>query len=282
MAAGSEFRSLLDRVVAPIARIDGVRAIALGGSNARGTADPRSDVDIGVYYDSARPFEIRALARVAEELDDRHSAGLVTGFGEWGPGVNGGGWLVIGGRHVDLLYRDLRAVRDAIDECRAARPRTLYQLGHPLGFHNQIYAGEVNCCVALYDPDRALADLKALVGEYPEALRGALVEKHLFDAGFELAIADKPAARGDVMCVAGCVFRAAGFMTLVLYALNRRWFINEKGALAESRRFALLPARYHTTIEQVLAGPGREPAELADAIARLQDLLGDLTALSLR
>jgi len=28
------------------------------------------------------------------------------------------------------------------------------------------------------------------------------------------------------MLVAGCLFRAAGFLTLVLYAINRRYWIN--------------------------------------------------------
>jgi len=280
VTGASSFEALLDRVAARVERVGGISAIVLGGSRARATADPNSDIDIGLYYESEQPFSIDELSRAAEELDDRHQPGLVTGFGQWGPGVNGGGWLVIDGRHVDFLYRDIGAVRRAIDECRAGRPRTMYQIGHPLGFHNQIYAGEVNCCRPLYDPHSAIAELKSLVFDYPDALREALIEKHLFDAGFELAIADKPAARGDVMYVAGCLFRAAGFMLLVLYALNRRWFINEKGALAESRTFVLAPDRFHATLERVLGNPGITAAQLAYGLAQFQDLLGDLSVLA--
>ena len=282
MAGTSPLDVLLDRVVARVERVKEISAIVLGGSHARGSADSNSDIDIGLYYEPAQPFSIDELSRAAEELDDRHQPGLVTGFGEWGPGVNGGGWLVIDGRHVDFLYRDLGAVRQAIDECLSGRPRAIYQLGHPLGFQNQIYAGEVNCCRPLYDPQSAIAGLKSLVSDYPDALREAVIEKHLFDAGFELAIADKPAARGDVMYVAACLFRAAGFMMLVLYALNRRWFINEKGALADSRSFALAPDRFHATIERVLGNPGIGAAQLAYSIAQFQDLLGDLSALAMR
>ena len=88
--------------------------------------------------------------------------------------------------------------------------------------------------------------------KYPEKFRTAAVTKHLFDAEFEISIAAKPAARADVMYVAGCLFRAAGFMTLVLYALNRKFFLNEKGAFAESRGFAIKPARFHDTVASVL------------------------------
>lgn len=67
----------------------GVAAIVLGGSYARGTADRHSDIDLGLYYDSDRPFRVAELRSVARELDDRHLDALVTDFG--GPGVNGGG-----------------------------------------------------------------------------------------------------------------------------------------------------------------------------------------------
>ena len=90
--------------------LSGVAAVVLGGSVARGDADARSDVDLGLYYDPARPFAIPALREVARELDDRHQADLVTDFGGWGPWINGGGWLVIGGTRVDWLYRDLTKV----------------------------------------------------------------------------------------------------------------------------------------------------------------------------
>lgn len=84
-------------------------------------------------------------------------------------------------------------------------------------------------------PAGALAALKRLVAEYPAELRRALIEKHLFGARFEIEIAARPARRGDTMYVAGCLFRAAGFMTLVLYALNSRYFVNEKGACRKPR-----------------------------------------------
>jgi predicted nucleotidyltransferase len=98
-------------VVARLERISGIVAIVLGGSHARGTARPDSDVDIGLYYEPDSPFSIDDLTSAARDLNDRHADNLMTQFGDWGPGVNGGGWLEIEGRKVDLLYRDLRRVR---------------------------------------------------------------------------------------------------------------------------------------------------------------------------
>ena len=279
MATGHEIDQILNHVVARVSQVEGVQAIVLGGSRARGTADERSDIDLGIYYDGQRPFSTAALGAAAKELDDRHADGLVTSFGDWGLGVNGGGWLVVRGHHVDFLYREIGAVRDAIDDCVAGRLRSIYQIGHPLGFHIQIYAGEVHVCRPLYDSAGAVARLKSLVSEYPEKMRTAAVTKHLFDADFEIMIAAKPAERGDVMYVAGCLFRAAGFMTFVLYAMNRKFFLNEKGALAESRGFAIKPARFHDTVASVLGRVGTRPSELSASVAGFQSLAAELRQL---
>ena len=280
MTNSDQIEEILSQVVERVSKIEGVVAIVLGGSRARGTADEHSDIDLGLYYDGSRPFSTVALGAAAQDLDDRHATGLVTGFGEWGPGVNGGGWLEIRGYHVDFLYREVGAVRDAIDECLAGRPRSLYQLGHPLGFHIQIYAGEVHVCRPLFDPSAIIAGLKAKVGNYPEAFRRAVIDKHLFDAEFEISIASKPAVRGDVMYVAGCLFRAAGFMTLVLYALNRRFFLNEKGAFAESRGFAIQPANFHDSVARILGNIGHTPAELSTSVEGYHSLVDEMRKLS--
>lgn len=273
---------LCGRIVARLRTIDGIEAVALGGSHARGTARPDSDVDIGIGYDPDSPFSIEELDDAARDLDDRHLSRLVTRFGDWGAGVNGGGWLQVGGHHVDFLYRDLTRVREVIDRCREGRPDALYQLGHPMGFQSQIYMGEVYFCRPLYDPARKLARLKELAAVYPEKLRRALIEKHLFDAGFELAIAEKPAARGDAAYVSGMLFRASGFMILVLYALNRRYFVNEKGAFPESESFPLLPADFHAKVRAILGHLGEIPAELSQSVARMRSVRDSLATLCAR
>jgi hypothetical protein len=265
-----------ERVVARFAPLKGIRAIVLGGSRARGTAREDSDVDLALYYDPRAPFAVKDVDAAASDLDDRHLAGLMTPFGAWGAGVNGGGWLLIGARHVDLLYRDLRRVRAVIERCVLGEMDAVYQLGHPVGFQNQIYAGEIAVCQPLYDPAGEVATLKQLVAVYPPRMRRALVDKHLFDAQFEIEIAAGPAARGDIAYVGQCLGRAAGFMVLVLYALNQRWFLNEKNALIESHGFAMCPSNFHRGVEEVLAEPGRTTSQLTRSVAALRAAASEL------
>jgi|GEM_PF-4239521 len=55
---------VLGRVVSRVSRIFGVAAIVLGGSHARGTADPHSDIDLGIYYHAKNPFRIARWIRL--------------------------------------------------------------------------------------------------------------------------------------------------------------------------------------------------------------------------
>jgi predicted nucleotidyltransferase len=173
---------LCDRVAARLGQIEGVTAVVLGGSWARGDAHPDSDLDLGIYYDPASPPSFDALRLLACDLDDRHLPDLVTDLGEWGPWINGGGWLQIEDRRVDWLYRDLARVSHVIDECRAGRPTCDYQPGHPHGFHSHIYLAEIHACVPLFDPQATLPPLKARTTPYPPALRAILVKWYLWEA----------------------------------------------------------------------------------------------------
>jgi predicted nucleotidyltransferase len=162
---------LARRVAALVGGLEGVVAVALGGSRARGRAGEGSDVDLGVYYDPARPSSVAELRALVTELDDRSAPELV-GFGEWGPWINGGAWTRIDGVKLDLLYRDLRLVEQVLDDRAQGRTTCAYRPGHPHGFHSHSYAGEVHHNRALHDPAGVLAGLRRRTVPYPEAWAG--------------------------------------------------------------------------------------------------------------
>src|SRR5260370_35328780 len=119
--------ALLRRLVVALSAVPGVEAIALGGSRARGTAMATSDYDIGLYYRANRAIDVAALGKVAAALDDRGAEASVTPIGGWGPWIDGGGWLAVGGGRVDLLYRDIDRVAAANDGPRARKVRRPFQ-----------------------------------------------------------------------------------------------------------------------------------------------------------
>jgi predicted nucleotidyltransferase len=267
---------LLGELTEVLSAVPGVRAIALGGSRARGTATPRSDYDIGLYYDGDAPLDVAALARIAVEIDDRGAEATVTPVGGWGPWIDGGGWLVIEEMRVDLLYRDLARVHRVIDDCHVGRVEVAYQPGHPHAFVSSILMGEVALCKTLHDPDGALAALRARTTPYPEALKTTLRRRFEWEARFSLENAEKSTARRDTAYIAGCVFRAVACLCQSLHAANGVYLLNEKGAVAGVMRLARGPTAFAERVTMIL----RDVSEgsYASGLERLDELIVEACA----
>lgn len=261
------------RISKRLVSIEGVEAVALGGSWARGEAHPDSDVDLGIYYRPGNPPNIEELRRLAQELDDRGSEATLTDFGDWGPWINGGGWLTVEGRKVDWLYRDLDLVQRKAHECRNGDTSVHYQPGHPQGFHTHFYLGEIHYSQPLQDPNETLRSLKLLADPYPLQLKHTLVHNQLWEARFALDTCKKSASRSDVFYVTGCLFRCAACLTQALFALNERYIINEKGSVEAAAWLPVVPPDFREIIASVLAAPGHHSNDLHDSIRRLEVLL---------
>lgn len=267
----------IHRVVERLQSIQGIVAIALGGSRARGNHTQKSDVDLGIYYNPENPLDVTALNYLASELDDKHRANLITPIGGWGKWINGGGWLKIEGVSVDFLYRDVVQVNRVIGDCHAGQITIDYQPGHPHGFVSSIYMGEVAICLPLHDPYNVLDALKAKTTPYPIQLKQATINTFAWEISFSLFIAQKAIARGDVAYAAGCCFRSVACMNQVLFALNEEYLLNEKGAVAVANSFALCPQNYQQRVESVFALLAADAKSMMDAIAILEGIEHDLS-----
>jgi predicted nucleotidyltransferase len=269
---------LLSELTDVLQTVSGVRAIALGGSRARGTATPRSDYDIGLYYDNATALDVAALGRIAADIDDRGATASVTPVGGWGPWIDGGGWLVVEEMRVDLLYRDLAKVSRVIDDCHAGKVEVAYQPGHPHAFISSIYAGEVALCKVLHDPDGALAALQARTAPYPDALKRELRRRFEWEAYFSLENADKSRARGDTAYISGCAFRSVACLCQSLHAINGVWLLNEKGAVAGVTRLTRKPAFFAERVTTILRDVSE--ASYASGLERLDELISETRAIA--
>ena len=230
---------LLERVSPALAVVPGVVAVALGGSRATDAAHASSDYDIGLYFSERARFDVERLRGVVKGLVDEPAAAQLTEVGGWGRWIVGGGWLTIGGQKVDLLYRPIESVETVIRGCREGRVSVDYQPGHPHGFCSAIWMGEVALCRPLSDSQGAIARLKAMATPYPEALREALIGRFQWEILFGIENAQTAVPRGDETYIAGCAFRSLACAAQVLFALNRLYLINEKGALAAAARLPL-------------------------------------------
>jgi predicted nucleotidyltransferase len=272
-----ESPQFINHIVSILRSIEGITAISLGGSRARGNHTNKSDVDLGIYYNSENPPDLIALNRLTYELDDKHRVNLITAIGGWGKWINGGGWLQVQDVGVDFLYRDLAKVNRVIDDCHAGQITIDYQPGHPHGFVSSIYMGEIAICQVLYDPDGVLKALKLKTKPYPIKLKQVTIDTFAWEISFSLVVAKKAIARDDVVYAAGCCFRSVACMNQVLFALNEDHLLNEKGAVTIAAKFTICPTDYQQRVEQAFALLAASSKSITEAIAILEAIEVDLS-----
>ena len=201
--------SVADRLAA----LPGVRAVTLGGSRAQGTHEPGSDWDLAVYYrDHFDPAGLRAVGWEGE----------VSEVGGWGGGVfNGGAWLTIDGRRVDVHYRDLDVVEHELAEATHGRFRWEPLMFHLAGIPSYLVVAElaVNTVLRGHLPAPG----------FPEALRATAPPVWRNRAAMTMTYAKNAyAPRGRVTEVAGTLATATMQTAHAVLAARGEWVTNEK------------------------------------------------------
>ncbi|SNY06279.1 nucleotidyltransferase domain-containing protein [Paractinoplanes atraurantiacus] len=260
----------LAAMAAELIHVPGIAAVALGGSRARGTHRPDSDTDLGLYYQ--QPLDVDRLTEAARAIAG--PSAQVTAPGGWGPWVDGGGWLEVDGDAVDLIYRDLDRVTAVCEGVEQGRYAFHTQAGHPLGFADHAYAGEVALAQVLADPSGELEALRRRLRVYPPALSRELVAG-LWEADFLIMLARKGITRGDSAYVSGCLFRLAGVCAHALHGAAGHWLINEKGAVAAAAALPGAPAHFAERVDKAFAAVDGDPLRLRLAIDIAADLVLD-------
>lgn len=271
--------ALIQDIVGNVKNVSGVKAIVLGGSRARRTNTSSSDIDLGIYYNQNHSLNLSELARVATKLDDEHRTDLITAIGGWGPWINGGGWLRIQSLPVDFLYRDLDKVNTVINSCLNGAVEIFYQPGHPYGFLSSIYLGETAICQPLWDPKGKIAELKSKILPYPIGLQNALIQKFAWEIDFSIGIAKKSIEKADVAYAAGCCFRSVMCMLQVLFALNKEYWLNEKGAVAIASHFEIKPVSFQNRVNEIFQLLSAAPESIQRILTLLEELSIEISAL---
>lgn len=240
------------RVAEDLAAVPGAVAVVLGGSRAIGVAREDSDWDLGVYYRSTQrqidPQDVRGLGY----------PGTVSELGEWGPLVNGGGWLNVEGAPVDVLFRDLDAVERWWSQAERGEFDVLLQPGTIVGAPTYLPVGELAICQVLHGrlnrPDR-----------YPEELAKSAPQIWRGKAGAALMFAQGYAGLGDVVSCLGMLSQAILCEAHARVAETKHWALNEKRLVAE--------AQLEET-HRLLSGAGSSSSSLASAVEAVEDILG--------
>ncbi|MFJ5306070.1 nucleotidyltransferase domain-containing protein [Streptomyces sp. NPDC088350] len=243
----------LDTTADRLATLPTVQAVALGGSRAQGTHRADSDWDLAVYYRGPfDPADLRALGWEGE----------VSEVGGWGGGVfNGGAWLTVDGRRVDVHYRDLDVVERELAEAVEGRFRVEPLLFHLAGIPSYLVVAELAI-------NRVLRGELPRPDDYPAKLRLSAADRWHGTARATLAYAQaNHAPKGRLTEVVGALAVAAVQAGHGVLAGRGEWVTNEKGLL---ERAGL------RQVDGIVAGLRAEPETLLRAVSDAEALFSAL------
>ena len=255
-----------------------IEGIVLGGSRARGTHTEDSDIDIGIYYHS-ESLDLDTINQLALELDDEHRSNLIAPPGAWGNWVNGGGWLIIQGYHVDLILRDIERVEQVMKDTEQGIVTANYQTGHPHGYISAMYRGELGISKILFARSDRFCELKKQAETYPSALQKGLFDFFMFEAGFSLIFAKENIDKVDISYVCGHCFRSISGLNQVLFAMNKEYCINEKKAVKMIDVFKIKPYGYKEKIDKIISLISSDADNTRKGIDILEGLINEVESL---
>ncbi len=264
----NKIKTILDKIVTVLSTVSGIKAIVLGGSRARGTHSPSSDIDIGIYYDGPM-LDIDALNKAAQAVDNEHRANLISPPGGWGKWVNGGGWLTIDGCSVDFILRDITRVEKVIEEGRKGVVTLHYQTGHPHAYINVMYMGELAISKVLWEKNKSVSAMKRIAEQYPVELQKALINLFSFEAEFSLRMAENNIDKDDIYYVTAHVVRSISALNQVLFALNKEYCLNEKKAVKMIDKFDIHPFNYKSKVDDIFAAVGTDSKNTCTQLGHL-------------
>lgn len=245
------------RVAGAYAALEGVVAVALGGSRATGAAGEDSDVDLYVYAPAEPPLEARAAIAAGAPRAELGNRAFEPGD-EWVDPATGG--------HVDAMFRTPRGIEDELERVLVRHePRT--------GYSTAMWHG-VRRSRALHDPSGWYAALQArAAAPYPEPLARAIVARNLplLRRGLSSYVRqlEKAVRRGDAVSVNHRVAALLASAFDVLFAVNRETHPGEKRLLPLAlERCPRRPATFTADVEALLAAERTAEVVLrADALA---------------
>ena len=221
--------------------LDGIVAIALGGSRATKAQDSKSDYDLYVYYDTLPKTEDRHNA-IKECCEDTEIGNTFFEFED--------DCTLINHIDIDIIYRKLSDFKKEIESVVF-----LHQAHN--AYTTCMWHNLINCQI-LKDTNNILKDFQASATiSYPPELKVAITKNGLQLLSGSLPSYDKQiikaSYRGDFLSVNHRIAAYVETYFDVLFALNEMTHPGEKRMLAYALKAKKQPKNFKSDLEQLIS-----------------------------
>ena len=232
-----------------LSTLNGVQAIVIAGSVARGYADEYSDLEIPIFWDQ-QPDDVTRQALIAT---------LPASFLYTYDGPSREDQLLIRGLQVDLWH-------NSVSDENAVIEAVLRGYSTDLGDSN--FMDTVRACIPLYGDD-IIQEWKRRAQEYPDELACRVIDEHL--PAFSTSELALHVHRHNPSAFYACLCHLQRKVFLVLLALNRAYFPTFKWMYHSLDAMQIKPPDVERRFREIFSRPYAEA--MADTALVLQETL---------
>ncbi len=238
----SEEKQIAQQLIEELCGLNGVDAVAVGGSRASGNADVKSDYDIYVYFTQKPDEEDR------KQLLGKYCSQYEVGNHYWEYEDN---CILNDGVPMDIIYRPIMVFTD--------KNVTFDFLFGSKNGYSTCFLHNIATCHIIYDKSGAFSKLQeGLKDEYPEKMRRDIIERNMKLLHGVLPSYDKQikkaVERGDMVSIN---HRTAGFLESyfdVIFALNKMTHPGEKKLIEICvKNCDILPANFEKNLKKLFS-----------------------------
>ena len=241
-----------------------VTAIGLSGSFSRGMGDSLSDLDICVFAEKEIP--------AANDRKHRYEACGISDIAYLNVDfeVSRSDGLKVEGMDCSLIWMTVPGAKEFLD-----------RLTHDFD-SDEFLPGGLVTIKSLFDPKGRIEQLKGLVPPYSDDRAMHRVESNVRKAHFSIYVLgwlEKAAVRSDYFSFVKSEYEVLDNFFTALFALNQRWYCDEKRLTQTIVDFELAPANVAERIRSIVMRRD-DNADLGKCLEGIKRLFADLETVS--
>lgn len=224
----------IQMLVDDLMSIERVVGVGLGGSRAKGLANENSDYDLVLYRVGADPISADDIGQIIKPRVQKLIYPSKGNFLQ----------AELAGAKIELFQADISALSHEIDMALQGKFRWVVR---PLFPHGDLSTRQITQLVTnpiLREHGEEVSSLRAKALPFPKSLKNSLVRFFLEQASYSMIHAAKVRSQGDVQYLVALVSSFVFFVNIVIFSLNGRYPIIEKGGERLLMGMSKLPTDY--------------------------------------
>ncbi|MES2013576.1 MAG: hypothetical protein V4445_07490 [Pseudomonadota bacterium] len=238
-----------------LSAINRVVAVGLGGSRGLALADENSDYDFVIFRHSGDRIDSKSIVDAVRPFADLGKIQDTVGFVR----------LEVSGKKIDIFQKELSLIEREIHMAKAGKFNWSIRQLFPHGDLSTCIISHITFLELCSEKDQCLTKLKKLAEPFPLLLTDSLTKTFATQASISLIHANKIQRPTDMQYYIGLCSAFVFFTNIVLFAINKKYPVIEKGGSRIITSLPNCPRDYDFRIAKIFRAAAEADFKLASA-----------------